>query len=176
MSYLPYRSAKNPGYGPVRNALDVKIAPRGEGDISSTCLSRRLRLAETNSRMRRFRAVPVARRAWYVTLTVLKASRADFAEGRLVKGLQFQAQAFWVHSKRLARSWLQRDRGAGSTACAMFPVEYRICTVCERILLGQEAQAYRMKQRRPFGKWEFKQGPACGVECRPKPVLRRRAA
>lgn len=176
MSYRPYRPAKNPGYGPVRGGLDMKLPLPREGDISSATLARRLRLAATNSRMRRFRSVPVSRRAWYVTLTVVMASRADFAQGQLVRGLVFQPQAFWVHSRRLAKHWLLRDTRAGSTAATMFAVEYRICTVCGRILLAAEAQKYRLKQRRPFHKWEFTEGPACGVECRPRPVLRQRRA
>jgi hypothetical protein len=158
-------------YGPVTSALPVLLPRRGPDDPSSAWLAKELRRRAANSRMRRFRAVPLTRRAWYVELSVINSSEASFRSGQLIPGLTWEPQKFWVRARRVARSWAERDRAAGGIG-SMFPVELRHCKVCARILIGQQAADYRVKERRPRSVWEFTSGPACSVECQPKPIIR----
>lgn len=171
MSYQPYRSGKNVGYGPVTGALDVRLPAKRENDVPSATLSLRIRTQTTNHRMQRFRSMPIRRRAWFVTLTKTKVTERMVA-AQLVVGLPFREYEFWLHSRRMAKQLVIADQRIGGTG-NLFPVEYRRCCVCERVLLAAEAQTYRLKMRRPFWKWEYKEGPACGVECRPPQPKRR---
>jgi len=142
------RPGRSPGYN--REAIDLRI---------------RLRIAR--GRMQRFRSVPVMRRAWYVTLTATQADRdADFGSHDLVAGLTFTPQEFWCLSRRKARALIERDHQADGTG-TMYPVEYRLCPVCGRQLLGAEAHDYRLKQMAPARTWHFSEGPACNLECKP---------
>ena len=151
--------------------LDRLLRPAQPGDPSSAWLAKKLHERAANRYMRSFRSVPLARRAWYVELSVISSSESSFAQGQLIPGLTREPQRFWVRARRVARSWAERDRAAGGIG-SMFPVELRHCKVCERILIGPQAAEYRVKERRPQSKWEFTIGPTCSVECRPKPIIR----
>jgi hypothetical protein len=131
----------------------------------------RLRLQIANGRMRRFRSVPVSRRAWYVTLTAIDASEKQFAPGELVAGCSFEPRRFWVHSRRLAERYVWADQDAGGHGSA-FSVAYRRCQVCGQVLLSQAADDYRKALRRPQHTWHYPQGPACSVDCAPPAIIR----
>jgi hypothetical protein len=117
-------------------------------------------------RMSAYRSVPVKRRAWYVTLTATVADQErDFGSHDLVAGFMFEPQAFWCLSRRKARALVNADLAAGGSG-TMFPVEYRLCPVCGRQLLGAEAHHYRLKQMAPAHTWLFPEGPACSADCK----------
>jgi hypothetical protein len=113
-----------------------------------------------------FRSVPVKRRVWWVTLTAVHVSRQEFQPCELPSSLTFEPMAFWCLSRRKARAILARDHAAGGSG-TMYPVEYRLCAVCSRVLLGPDAHEYRMKQMKPAATWHFEQGPACNLACKP---------
>ena len=117
-------------------------------------------------RMLTFRSVPVKRRIWYVTLTATTSSEQEFSPHDLSPWLSFEPQAFWCLSRRKAKSILARDHASGGSG-TMYPVEYRLCAVCSRVLLGPEAHEYRMKQMKPAATWHFEQGTACNLTCKP---------
>jgi len=117
-------------------------------------------------RMLTFRSVPVKRRIWWVTLTRTSASFEDFKPQELAASLTFEPQAFWCLSRRKARALVGLDREQGGSG-TLYPVEYRLCAVCSRVLLGPEAAAYRKKMMKPMATWQFEQGPMCGASCKP---------
>ncbi len=127
---------------------------------------RRLNRKLCNRRMRTYRSVPVKRRVWYVTLTEVSADLNQFGKHDLPNGLSFEPQAFWCKSRRKARAMVRTDREAGGSG-AMFPVEYRLCPNCGRVLLGPAAAEYRVKWRMPPRMWHYADGPACSLDCRP---------
>lgn len=144
-----------------------QIIPAGlYSEKSSAWLSRELLTRKANHNMRRFRSVPVARRAWFVTLTATEVTRESFAKGQLVQGTEFRPQQFWVHARRVARTLVAADRKSGGNGSA-FPVEYRHCKVCSRVLLAAAARAYRELERWPMATWKYHQGPPCSLECKP---------
>jgi hypothetical protein len=154
-------------YGPVTDALNADWSAWKIPGYSREAIDLRIRRRIARGRMLRFRPVPVMRRAWYVTLTATVADReADFGSHDLVHGLTFTPKEFWCLSRRKARALVERDKRAGGTG-TMYPVEYRLCPVCGRQLLGTEAHDYRMKQLRPVREWHFPEGPACNLECKP---------
>ena len=119
-------------------------------------------------RMQRYRSVPMMRRAWFVTLTTTEADReTDFGSHDLVAGLTWLPQEFWCFSRRKARALVSRDLLAGGSA-TMYQVEYRLCPVCGRVLLGPAAREYREKQLKPKRLWHYPEGPACNLDCKPK--------
>ena len=117
-------------------------------------------------RMLTFRSVPVKRRVWWVTLTATVTSADQFAPGELPMALTFTPDAFWCLSRRKAKAILARDHASGGSG-TMYPVEYRLCAVCSRVLLGPDAHDYRMKQMKPVATWTYPQGPACNMDCKP---------
>lgn len=131
----------------------------------------RIRKRVARSRMQRFRSVPVTRRIWWVTLSSISCQESDFGSHDLAHGLTFSPQAFWCLSRRRAQSLVSRDRLCGG-AGTLYPVEYRLCPNCSRILLGPEAHDYRMKQMRPQSSWHFERGPACNSQCHESKVGR----
>ena len=118
-------------------------------------------------RMLTFRSVPVKRRVWWVTLTATVTSADQFAPGELPMALTFTPDAFWCLSRRKAKAILARDHASGGSG-TMYPVEYRLCSVCSRVLLGSDAHEYRMKQMKPMATWQFPAGPACNMACKPR--------
>ena len=126
----------------------------------------KIKLRVAKSRMRRFRSVPVARRIWWVTLTATVASLEEFGPHDLSASLTFDGQAFWCLSRRRARALVISDREAGGQG-AMYPVEYRHCAVCGKMLIGPAAHDYREKQMRPTKDWQYTDGPACSMDCKP---------
>lgn len=159
-------SARNYDFGRIIDPLDIIIAPRRLGDPSSAALAVKLHRQIANGRMHRFRAVPVARRAWFVTLTATETDESSFEPGQLVRGLEYRPKQFWVHARRVARTFLTADREAGGSGSA-FAIEYRHCKVCCRALLAADAAAYRQRERWPIKTWQYSQGPACSVDCKP---------
>lgn len=159
-------SLRNFDFGIPVAPLDILIAPRGDGDPSSAALNAKLHRLIANGRMQRFRAVPLARRAWFVTLTATETEESSFEPGQLVVGLEYQPQQFWVHARRVARTFLKADREAGGHGSA-FAVEYRHCKVCGRALLAADAATYRQRERWPIKTWQYPQGPACSLDCKP---------
>jgi hypothetical protein len=158
---------RDKGYGPVTGALNVDWSAWRIPGMSQDAIDLRIRRRIAKSRMLRFRTVPVTRRAWYVTLTATLADRdADFGSHDLVAGLTFTPQEFWCLSRRKAKALVDADRQAGG-AGTMYPVEYRLCPVCGRQLLGAEAHDYRLKQMAPVRTWHFPEGPACSTDCKP---------
>src|SRR6185437_3378762 len=117
--------------------------------------------------MRTFRSVPVKRRVWWITLTSTEVSEEDFSPKELTSALTFTPQSFWCLSRRKAQRLVDRDRRNGG-AGALYPVEFRLCAVCSRPLLGQEAHDYRLKQMKPRASWHFRTGPACNMDCKPR--------
>lgn len=140
--------------------------PKADDPQRETKLVKRLRHIK-RERMLKFRSVPVARRAWWVTLTATSVSGADFKAGELPAGLTFSPQEFWVLSRRKAKALVGVDVARGGSG-RLYPAEYRICPVCSRVLLGAEAAEYRKKQMRPIDKWDFATGPACNLDCKPR--------
>ena len=126
----------------------------------------KIRKRVARSRMRRFRSVPVARRIWWVTLTATHASLDQFGPKDLPASLAFDSQTFWCLSRRRARQLVISDQAAGGHG-VMYPVEYRHCAVCGKMLIGPAAHDYRQKQLRPMSTWHFKDGPACSMDCKP---------
>lgn len=159
-------SARNYDFGQIVDPLDIILPPRRPGDPSSAYLAAKLKRRIGDGRMRRFRAVPVARRAWFVTLTATETKETDFEPGQLVCGLEYRPSQFWVHARRVARKFSERDQRHGGTG-DIFPVEYRHCKVCNRILLADSARSYRERERWPIHTWQFPAGPACSVDCKP---------
>jgi len=117
-------------------------------------------------RMLTFRSVPVKRRIWWVTLTRTSAAYESFSARELPKGLTFEPQSFWCLSRRKAKALVAQDHALGG-AGTLYPAEYRLCAVCDRPLLGPEAQAYRLKQMKPMATWQFEVGPMCSPSCEP---------
>ena len=160
-------SRRDKGYGPVTDALNVDWSAWRIPGMSQDAIDLRIRRRIVRARMLRFRSVPVKRRAWYVTLTATAADRErDFKGHDLVAGMTFEPQAFWCLSRRKASALVDADTAAGG-AGTMYPVEYRLCAVCGRVLLGPEAHDYRMKQLKPEWTWHFPAGPACNIDCKP---------
>lgn len=171
----PYRVPKHHYNQPaVMDPGEVILPPHQPGDCTAT-LTHKLRRNIASDRMARFRSVPVGRRAWQVTLTSFHAEEEDFGPGQLVVGFGFDPQRFWVHAKRLARLWVKRDQAIGGQGSG-FAVQYRLCRVCHRPLLADQAAEYVRKLRRPVSRWEYRQGPACGVDCKPPERKRRKPA
>ena len=128
-------------------------------------------LAKRNAKIRRrrmkeYRAVPVCRRVWFVTLTATSASLDTFSSHDLPAGLTWTPQEFWCLSRRKAKALTSLDKLAGGSGTC-FAVEYRLCPNCGRLLLGPEAREYRDKLMAPKRKWHFADGPACNLECKP---------
>ena len=128
-----------------------------------------LKIRERVARRRamRFRAVPLCRKAYYVTLTATDADLSDWPAQMIPSELTCLPREFWSLSRRRARAVVNADRAAGG-AGTMYPVEYRRCLVCNRLMLGPEAHDYRRKQMRPKRDWQYPEGPACNMECKPK--------
>jgi len=126
----------------------------------------KIKLRVAKSRMRRFRSVPVARRIWWVTLTATEASLDQFGPKDLPASLAFDSRIFWCLSRRRARALVISDQAAGGQG-AMYPVEYRRCPVCGKMLIGPAAHDYRQKQLKPMSTWQYKDGPTCGMDCKP---------
>jgi hypothetical protein len=160
-------SKRDKDHGPVTDPLNVDWSAWQPAGMSREAIDLRIRRRTARARMQRFRSVPVKRRAWYVTLTATVADQEqDFDPHDLVAGLTFEPQAFWCLSRRKGRSLVERDKLAGGKG-TMYPVEYRLCSVCGRQLLGPEAHDYRLKQLKPASTWQFPQGPACSEDCKP---------
>ena len=140
--------------------------PKRNDPLREPKLAKRNRIIK-RQRMLTFRSVPVKRRIWWVTLTQTTVSRADFEPGELPEALSFTETAFWCLSRRKANALVMRDRSVGGSG-TLYPVEYRLCSVCSRPLLGPEAHEYRLKQMKPASTWHFEQGPACNLECKPR--------
>ena len=140
--------------------------PRRNDPLREPKLAKRNRIIKRQI-MLSFRSVPVKRRVWWVTLTNTVATREEFGHHDLPASLTFEPQAFWCLSKRKAKAILARDHASGGSG-TMYPVEYRLCAVCSRVLLGPEAHEYRMKQMKPAATWHFEQGPACNLACKPR--------
>ena len=140
--------------------------PKADDPQRETKLVKRLRHIK-RERMLKFRSVPVARRAWWVTLTAMDVCQEDFAPGELAAALSFAPREFWVLSRRKAKALVGVDVARGGSG-RLYPAEYRICPVCSRVLLGAEAAEYRKKQMRPIDKWDFATGPACNLDCKPR--------
>ena len=157
-------SQRDDNYGPVYSPLPVDWSAYQILGWEREAVDAKIKARVARSRMRRFRSVPVMRRAWWTTLTATAAG--DFEPGELVVGLVSEPQALWCRSKRKARALVEADRAAGGQG-AMYPVEYRHCAVCGRLLLGPAAHDYRVKQLRARREWQFSDGPACSMECKP---------
>lgn len=139
--------------------------PSRDNPQRETLLDRRNRKIKREL-MRTFRSVPVKRRVWWVTLTATQVSEDDFTPKELPSALTFTPQSFWCLSRRKAQRIAELDRRNGGDP-ALFPVEFRLCAVCSRPLLGPEAHDYRLKQMKPKATWHFPEGPACNMECKP---------
>jgi hypothetical protein len=137
-----------------------------------TKLQRRIR-REENHRKSGYMTIPVARRAWHVTLTAIEIPE-HLLKAIALDSLPSDTKSFWVRRSQFAMKIAKADRDAGGKGI-LDCVEFRRCRVCKRVLIGPAAHEYQMKQRRGPWKWEFKQGSACGVECSPKPGNHRRA-
>jgi hypothetical protein len=160
-------SKRDKSYGPVTDPLNVDWSAWQPAGMSREAIDLRIRRRIARARMQRFRSVPVKRRVWYVTLTAAVADQErDFGSHDLAAGLTFEPQAFWCLSRRKARALVNRDHASGGSG-AFYPVEYRLCPNCSRVLLGPEAHNYRQKQLRPISTWQFPAGPACSADCKP---------
>jgi hypothetical protein len=144
--------------------LNLRDYPKWDDPNRETILYRRNRKIR-NRRMRAYRSVPAVERVWYVTLTAIEVDRNQFGKHDLPRGLTFEPQAFWCRSRRKARAILAQDQAAGG-AGSMYPVEYRHCPNCDRLLLGPAAAEYRVKLAMSIKSWHYPDGPACGLECR----------
>lgn len=144
--------------------LNLRDYPRLDDPNYETILVRRNRKIR-NKRMRAYRSVPAVERVWYVTLTAIEADRNQFGKHDLPRGLTFEPQAFWCRSRRKARAVLAQDQAAGGTG-SMYPVEYRHCPNCDKLLLGAAAAEYRVKLGIAPKAWHYPDGPACGLDCR----------
>ena len=159
-------ASKIDNYGPCPDPLNVdwsawKIPGWDQEAVNLLCRRR-----TATSRMRRFRVVQVKRRIWFVTLTATSIDPDELGRCERSATLTATPQAFWTLSRRRARALVKADQAAGGSG-TMYPVEYRHCPVCGRLLLGPEAHDYRMKQLRPMRDWHFEDGPACSMDCKP---------
>jgi hypothetical protein len=145
--------------------MNLKDYPRMDDPLRETKLDRR-NTKIRRRRMRQYRAVPVAHRVWWVTLTATWADREQFSDCELPRGLTFTPTEFWCNSRRKAKALVEADQRAGG-AGTMYPVEFRRCAVCEQPLLGPQAQDYRLKQEKPRRFWQYPQGPMCNLSCKP---------
>ncbi len=159
-------SRRDKNHGPVTNPLNVDWSAWQPAGMSREAVDLRIRKRIARSRMQRFRSVPVKRRIWWVTLTAIVVSEANFTSRELSSHLTFAPQAFWSLSRRKAKAIVARDQAAGGSG-TLYPVEYRLCAVCSRVLLGPEAYEYRKKQMKPESTWHFPEGPACSYDCKP---------
>jgi ABC-type bacteriocin/lantibiotic exporter with double-glycine peptidase domain len=150
----------------VDNPLDTDWSAYKIPCWDQEAVNAKIRRRVARSRMRRFRSVPVARRIWWVTLTATEVSLDQFGPKDLPASLAFDSQTFWCLSRRRARQLVTSDQAAGG-AGSMYPVEYRHCPVCGRMLIGPAAHDYRQKQMRPMSSWQFDDGPACSMDCKP---------
>jgi hypothetical protein len=168
-------SQRDDNYGPVYSPLPVDWSAYKIHGWTQDALDAKIKGRQARSIMRRFRSVPVTRRAWWTTLTATSVQEAG--RGELVAGLVSEPQALWCRSRRKARALVEADKAAGGQGM-MYPVEYRHCAVCGRRLLGPAAHDYRVKQLRARREWQFEDGPACSMECKPgrKYKKRRKAA
>ena len=153
-------------YGPVYDPLPVDWSAYKIPGWDQDALNLKIKQRVAKSRMRRFRSVPVMRKIWYVTLIASTVCVSDFARWELSASLSFDPQAFWCLSQRKARALVSSDHDAGGQG-TMFPVEYRRCPVCGRLLLGSAARDYLVKQFQPKKEWHFENGPACSMDCKP---------
>lgn len=104
-------------------------------------------------------SLPVARKAYRVTLTVIEVPQ--WARDIALKTLSGGERHVWLRSRQQARKLALHDHRRGG-AGAVDPVEYRRCQRCQRLLLGAEAAEVR--------EWihlnPASQPPKCGEECR----------
>jgi hypothetical protein len=154
--------------------MNLRDYPKWDDPNRETILYRRNRKIR-NRRMRAYRSVPAIERVWYVTLTATSVNRDQFGKHDLPRGLSFEPQAFWCRSRRKAKAILAQDHALGG-AGTMFPVEYRHCPNCDRLLLGQAATEYRAKEALPARFWHYLDGPACGLDCHARRTRERKAA
>jgi len=164
-------ATKLPSYGPVTDPLNTdwtaySAARRRTGEAQES-IDAHIRRRVARSRMQRFRAVPVHRRCWYVTLTATVMDESQFGSHDLAAGLSLGAQDAWVLSRRKAKTLVEHDRAAGGQG-TMYPLEYRLCPVCGKTLLGPAAYEYRIKLHRPISRWQYPEGPACSPDCKPR--------
>lgn len=153
-------------YGPVTDPIFTDWSAYKIPGWDQEAVNAKIKRRVARSRMRRFRSVPVARRIWWVTLTATHASLDQFGPKDLPASLAFDSQTFWCLSRRRARALVISDQAAGGQG-AMYPIEYRRCPVCGKMLIGPAAHDYRQKQLRPMSTWHFKDGPACSMDCKP---------
>ena len=159
-------ASKSDNLGPVTDPLPTDWSAYQIPGWNQEAINAKIKQRVARSRMRRFRSVPVARRIWWVTLTATVACTEDFGPHDLSASLTFDGRAFWCLSRRRARALVISDQAAGGQG-SMYPVEYRRCPNCGRMLIGPAAHDYRQKQLRPMSTWQFKDGPACGIDCKP---------
>lgn len=101
---------------------------------------------------------PAARQfIWSVETTAIPIP--EWARKNQVKGLAEQGDRVWLWTYD-ARKLIADDQMAGGSPIAS-EVEYRICEVCARPLLGVEAQARRAQVESGFGARHL----ACGPDC-----------
>jgi hypothetical protein len=159
-------SGKLAGYGPVTDPNNTDWSRYKVPSYSQDALDLAIRARLASSRMRRFRSFPVGRRVWFVMLTATHADRSQFGQRDLPSGLAFTSRELWCLSRRKARVLVRLDHDAGG-AGSMYPVDYRVCPNCGRVLLGPEAHDYLVKLRAPMRNWHYPDGPACNMDCKP---------
>jgi len=145
--------------------MNLKDYPRWDEPDREPRLYRRNRRIRLG-RMRGYRAVQVARRMWFVTLTATEIDPEELGRCERSATLTATSREFWIRSRRRARALVEHDQAMGG-AGTMYPVEYRHCAVCGRLLLGPEAHEYRLKQLGTVRHWHYEYGPACNLDCKP---------
>jgi hypothetical protein len=148
------------------NRNSIVLTPAELGDPSPAFTTERFNGKRENYRMSEYRSVPQHRRAWQVTTTVLEAPKWVL-EVFTVPGLPRDSQSFWIRHRRHAQRIVKLDRdlgGDGQLEC----VQYRLCRICKRVLVGAQAHEYTERIRALRSQWEFAAGPSCGIECVPK--------
>lgn len=105
---------------------------------------------------RQGRSCPTLKTAVLVELAAIYAPA--WAQAKAIRGLESTASAVWL-GRIAAAKLAQLDREAGGTP-GLTSAFYRRCQVCERTLLGVEAEA-RLELDRKLGG----EGMPCGPDC-----------
>ena len=144
--------------------LPPKRLPKQQpAEAPSEYTRQRLERKRQNYRMTDYRSIPTDRRAWHVTTTVFEIPQW-FLDELAMPSLPCSPQSFWIRHRGFAQRIVKLDRAAGGEG-NLECVQFRLCRVCKRPLVGARAHEYAEKIRLPKFRWEFPRGPSCGVEC-----------
>jgi hypothetical protein len=154
--------------------LPIRFPEENAGAPSLANTVQRYEQHAQNYSIGNYRSIPTHRRAWHVTTTVLRVPDW-FLDVFALPSLSSESRSFWIRHRNAAQKIVKLDHEAGGHGCIRC-VQFRLCRVRRQALIGAAAHEYTERMRLPRFRWEFPQGPACGMECVPKRKPMKRAS